>query len=170
MFKALVKNKLLSITIAELQWYCHQPGKNFLPDRYVEGTCYICGYTNARSDQCDKCGNLLDPTQLKESAHEDRRFTLRNSAKRNIIYLDLANCRRKMQKYLRNERESSGGPMCCARSLGQMLAMKACMGARSHATWIGASPSRWKAGTANACMSGSRPSSATFPPPSSGPN
>lgn len=36
----------------------------FLPDRFVEGTCYICGYDNARGDQCDKCGNLLDATLL----------------------------------------------------------------------------------------------------------
>ncbi len=36
----------------------------FLPDRYVEGTCYICGYEGARGDQCDNCGNLMDATQL----------------------------------------------------------------------------------------------------------
>ena len=48
-----------------MQWYSPSQ-KRFLPDRYVEGTCYICGYTNARSDQCDKCGNLLDPAKLKE--------------------------------------------------------------------------------------------------------
>lgn len=38
--------------------------KRFLPDRYVEGECYICHYGNARGDQCDNCGNLLDATQL----------------------------------------------------------------------------------------------------------
>lgn len=36
----------------------------FLPDRYVEGTCYICGFDSARGDQCDNCGNLLDATKL----------------------------------------------------------------------------------------------------------
>ncbi len=36
----------------------------FLPDRYVEGTCPICGYADARGDQCDNCGNTLDPTDL----------------------------------------------------------------------------------------------------------
>lgn len=35
-----------------------------LPDRYVEGTCPICGYDGARGDQCDNCGNQLDPIQL----------------------------------------------------------------------------------------------------------
>jgi len=38
--------------------------KRFLPDRYVEGTCYICNYDSARGDQCDNCGNLMDATKL----------------------------------------------------------------------------------------------------------
>lgn len=36
----------------------------FLPDRYVEGTCPICGFGQARGDQCDNCGNLLDALEL----------------------------------------------------------------------------------------------------------
>ena len=35
-----------------------------LPDRYIEGTCPICGYPEARGDQCDNCGNQLDATDL----------------------------------------------------------------------------------------------------------
>ena len=35
-----------------------------LPDRYIEGTCPICGTPGARGDQCDACGNQLDPTDL----------------------------------------------------------------------------------------------------------
>src|SRR5260370_19941269 len=35
-----------------------------LPDRYIEGTCPICAYPSARGDQCDNCGNPLDPTAL----------------------------------------------------------------------------------------------------------
>ncbi|NIM94571.1 MAG: methionine--tRNA ligase [Anaerolineales bacterium] len=38
--------------------------ERFLPDRYVEGTCPICGYEEARGDQCDNCGNLLDALEL----------------------------------------------------------------------------------------------------------
>jgi methionyl-tRNA synthetase len=37
-----------------------------LPDRYIEGTCPICGYPHARGDQCDNCGNQLDPSDLIE--------------------------------------------------------------------------------------------------------
>ncbi|MFN3465709.1 MAG: methionine--tRNA ligase [Terricaulis sp.] len=39
--------------------------KRFLPDRYVEGTCPNCGFERARGDQCDNCGTLLDPIELK---------------------------------------------------------------------------------------------------------
>ena len=35
-----------------------------LPDRYIEGICPICGTPGARGDQCDTCGNQLDPTDL----------------------------------------------------------------------------------------------------------
>ncbi|HEY4691189.1 MAG TPA: methionine--tRNA ligase [Anaerolineae bacterium] len=45
------------------QLYSESAGR-FLPDRYVEGTCPICGFEHARGDQCDNCGNLLDATQL----------------------------------------------------------------------------------------------------------
>ncbi|MBB3050530.1 methionyl-tRNA synthetase [Prauserella isguenensis] len=36
-----------------------------LPDRYIEGTCPLCGYDGARGDQCDNCGNQLDAAELK---------------------------------------------------------------------------------------------------------
>jgi methionyl-tRNA synthetase len=62
MFLALQKNGFL-FTQKSMQWY--SPAANrFLPDRYVEGTCYICGFTGARSDQCDRCGNVLEPEKL----------------------------------------------------------------------------------------------------------
>ena len=40
--------------------------QRFLPDRYVEGTCPHCGYTEARGDQCDNCGHTLDAIELIE--------------------------------------------------------------------------------------------------------
>ena len=39
--------------------------QRFLLDRYVEGSCPICGFDGARGDQCDNCGNVLDPIDLK---------------------------------------------------------------------------------------------------------
>ncbi|OQN98970.1 putative methionine--tRNA ligase, cytoplasmic [Cryoendolithus antarcticus] len=46
------------------QPYCEKH-KGFLADRFVEGECPLCGYNDARGDQCDKCGKLLDPLDLK---------------------------------------------------------------------------------------------------------
>jgi methionyl-tRNA synthetase len=40
--------------------------RRFLPDRYIEGICPVCGFERARGDQCDNCGSLLDPIDLKE--------------------------------------------------------------------------------------------------------
>ena len=40
------------------------PTGRTLPDRYIEGTCPICGFPEARGDQCDNCGNQLDPVDL----------------------------------------------------------------------------------------------------------
>ncbi|MDQ6691685.1 MAG: methionine--tRNA ligase [Candidatus Dormibacteraeota bacterium] len=38
-----------------------------LPDRYIEGTCPICGFEDARGDQCEQCGNQLDPQDLRNA-------------------------------------------------------------------------------------------------------
>jgi len=46
-------------------FYCISCNK-FLPDRYIEGICPYCGNQNARGDQCDECGKLLDPQDLKK--------------------------------------------------------------------------------------------------------
>jgi methionyl-tRNA synthetase len=46
------------------QLYCQQHN-SFLADRFVEGECPFCGYADARGDQCDLCGQLLDPLDLK---------------------------------------------------------------------------------------------------------
>jgi methionyl-tRNA synthetase len=45
------------------QPYCLIDGR-FLADRYIEGVCPICGFADARGDQCDNCGNTLDPVDL----------------------------------------------------------------------------------------------------------
>jgi len=48
------------------QLYCKEPKHNaFLSDRFVEGECPRCAYPDARGDQCDSCGHLLDTLDLK---------------------------------------------------------------------------------------------------------
>ncbi|MEL7115974.1 MAG: class I tRNA ligase family protein, partial [Pseudomonadota bacterium] len=51
--------------VSERQMYSHADGR-FLPDRYIEGTCPNCGFEEARGDQCDNCGKLLEPVDLIE--------------------------------------------------------------------------------------------------------
>ena len=46
-----------------VQLYCEHD-QRFLADRYVRGTCPNCGYAEARGDQCENCGKLLDPSDL----------------------------------------------------------------------------------------------------------
>ncbi|MBC9880322.1 methionine--tRNA ligase [Bradyrhizobium sp. INPA01-394B] len=48
----------------ELRQVWSPADQRFLPDRYVLGTCPHCGYGEARGDQCDGCGTLLDPDEL----------------------------------------------------------------------------------------------------------
>ncbi len=49
----------------EKQLFC-EDCKRYLPDRYVEGGCYICSYPNARGDECPECGEWIEPLRLKE--------------------------------------------------------------------------------------------------------
>lgn len=57
-------NRELLIEKKSLQFY-DDKAKMFLPDRYVEGTCPKCGNEEARSDECENCGALYDPSELK---------------------------------------------------------------------------------------------------------
>lgn len=62
-FKKLHRNGYLEERTTT-QPYCVKHN-GFLADRFVEGECPLCGYNDARGDQCDKCGHLLDPLDLK---------------------------------------------------------------------------------------------------------
>jgi len=56
-------NRGLLIEKKSLQFF-DDKANMFLPDRYVEGTCPKCGNTEARSDECEVCGSLYDPSEL----------------------------------------------------------------------------------------------------------
>ena len=62
MFSALYRNGYI-IEKTELGAISPSTGRT-LADRYVEGTCPICGFDGARGDQCDNCGRQLDPADL----------------------------------------------------------------------------------------------------------
>ena len=118
MFLALKKNGFL-YTESQKQWYSPKQEK-FLPDRYVEGTCYICGYTNARSDQCDKCGSLLDPALLL-NPHSKIDGSTPELRETEHFFLDLGKLQTQVEEFLK-VREGYWRPNVLRQSLGQMLA------------------------------------------------
>jgi methionyl-tRNA synthetase len=117
-FLALLENKYL-YTARQQQWYAPSL-KRYLPDRYVEGTCYICGYANARGDQCDQCGSLLDATQLIEPRSKIDGSTpeLRETEH---YFLDLGALQPVVVDFLR-QREDYWRANVLRQSLGQILA------------------------------------------------
>lgn len=52
------------ISILTTEQYYSEDEQRFLPDRYIEGVCPFCGYSEARSDQCDNCGKLIEQGEL----------------------------------------------------------------------------------------------------------
>ena len=75
----------------------------FLPDRYVEGKCYICGYESARGDQCDNCGNLMDATKLIEPrnrSNPEDKLIVRESEH---YFLDLSKTANDLLDYLEKQ-------------------------------------------------------------------
>ncbi len=117
-FLALKQNGFL-FTKVEEQWYSPAAGK-FLPDRYVEGTCYICGYEGARSDQCDKCGNVLEPAKLitPRSKVDGSTPELRETEH---FYIDLSKLEPDVKEFLR-ERSAHMRDTVLGESLGKIEA------------------------------------------------
>lgn len=86
-FKKLHENGYLEEKTAE-QPFCETHG-SFLADRYVEGECPRCHYDDARGDQCDKCGHLLDPFDLiKPHCKLDGATPVRRATKHAHLLLD----------------------------------------------------------------------------------
>lgn len=65
MFLSLYKKELIYKKVESLP-YCENCEK-FLPDRYIEGECYLCHYDSARGDQCDGCGSLMETKKIINS-------------------------------------------------------------------------------------------------------
>jgi len=101
-FERLLENGYLYRDTEE-QWYSLQE-ERFLPDRYVEGTCYLCGYDNARGDQCDGCGNMLDGTLLINPRSKTGNLSLELRATEHF-YLDLSKLTPNLRTYLNDAKE-----------------------------------------------------------------
>ena len=105
-FLALQKNGYMFKKFSK-QWYSPS-AKKFLPDRYVEGTCYICGFEGARSDQCDNCGNVLEPEKLNNPHAKtgDGSLELRETEH---FYLDLSKLEPDVKKFLQERSDHMRG-------------------------------------------------------------
>jgi methionyl-tRNA synthetase len=116
MFLALHKNGYL-YTETRPQWYSPS-ARRFLPDRYVEGTCYICGFEGARSDQCDRCGSVLEPEKLinPRSKVDGSTPELRDTRH---FYLDLSKLEPDVEAFL-CERRDYWRDTVVGQSLGQI--------------------------------------------------
>ncbi|MEW6510268.1 MAG: methionine--tRNA ligase [Bacteroidota bacterium] len=90
----------------ERQFY-DEKADMFLPDRYVEGTCPVCGNPDARGDQCERCGTFLDPLQVK-----DPRSTITGETpvvrETTHLYFPLGEFQSRLEEYIR-ERDKRDG-------------------------------------------------------------
>lgn len=87
------------------QCYCEGCAR-FLADRYVEGTCPKCGFDDARGDQCDGCGKLLNAIELKSPQCKLCRGTpvVRSS---NHLFLDLSKLQSECEAFVDNAAKTS---------------------------------------------------------------
>ncbi|KAJ6825288.1 putative methionine--tRNA ligase isoform X1 [Iris pallida] len=94
-----MENKWLSEGKME-QLYC-DTCKRFLADRLVEGTCPTlnCNYDSARGDQCEKCGKLLNPTELVDPKCKVCQNTPRQRETEHL-FLELPLLRTKLEEYI----------------------------------------------------------------------
>src|SRR5699024_8121477 len=76
-----------------------------LPDRYIEGTCPICGYEQARGHQCDNCGNQLEPS---DPTHPRRKIhgTTPECGETEHFFLDLPALADALRAYLEGREEA----------------------------------------------------------------
>ena len=72
-FENLKEKNLFSLIKSEQFFDVNE--NQFLADRYISGTCPVCGYDEAYGDQCEKCGSTLSPEELKNP-----KSTISNSA------------------------------------------------------------------------------------------
>ncbi len=90
----------------EKQLYCEKD-KMFLADRYVEGTCPNCKYTQARGDQCENCGTWLNQTDLIEPRCKicGTKPVVRETAH---WYFPLGQYQTRLEEYIKERNERDG--------------------------------------------------------------
>jgi len=102
-FKELYDNKYI-ITKVEKKPYCNNC-KKFLADRFISGTCPYCDFENALGNQCDKCGNLLEPEELINPKCEQCGKKEIEIKETKHWYLALDKLQKKIKKYADSHKE-----------------------------------------------------------------
>jgi len=97
-FLKLDKAGLVSEKTIE-QFFCVKC-ERFLADRFIRGICPVCGSAEARGDQCEHCGKLLDPTDLKEPQCSSCSSTP-SLQKTNHLYIDLPGIKDKLEDWIK---------------------------------------------------------------------
>ncbi|KAI5280628.1 methionine--tRNA ligase, cytoplasmic isoform X1 [Manis pentadactyla] len=94
--RLLTRGFVLQDTVEQLR--CEHCAR-FLADRFVEGVCPFCGYEEARGDQCDKCGKLINATELKKPQCKvcRSRPVVRSSQH---LFLDLPKLEKRLEEWL----------------------------------------------------------------------
>jgi methionyl-tRNA synthetase len=103
MFVNLAENGYIN-TDTSKQYYSKEE-KRFLPDRYVIGICPHCGYEDARSDQCDACGRVLDPGELKNAKSKitQKQVSLKETEH---YYIDLPELENFLKDYFKKHKDN----------------------------------------------------------------
>jgi len=86
------------------QWYDPQANR-FLADRYLEGTCPFCGFTDARGDQCDNCGRLYDALELKDTRSKVTGNTQLEVRETEHFFLDLGRLNEPLLEWINTGKE-----------------------------------------------------------------
>ncbi|CAG2115091.1 unnamed protein product, partial [Medioppia subpectinata] len=77
----------------------------FLADRFVEGNCPFCDYCEARGDQCDKCGKLINAIELKEPKCKLCSTTPQIRSSKHL-FLDLPKLQPKIEEWFKETTQS----------------------------------------------------------------
>ncbi|XP_053564162.1 methionine--tRNA ligase, cytoplasmic [Bombina bombina] len=94
--RLLERNFLLTDTVEQLR--CEKC-QRFLADRFVEGICPFCNYEEARGDQCDKCGKLINAVELKKpQCKVCKQAPVIKSSQH--LFLDLPKLEERLEKWL----------------------------------------------------------------------
>jgi methionyl-tRNA synthetase len=90
----------------DVQQQLYDPlAKRFLADRYVEGTCPVCGFPDARGDQCDNCGSLYDALELKNPRSKLTGSTDLEVRETEHFFLDMGKMNEPLLAWIKEDKE-----------------------------------------------------------------